>query len=171
MRDIVIFLIFLILFSSNLFGEKVRYVIDGDTIILGNNERVRLLGINAPEMRHGDKRGQFYGEEAKHFLGELIKGKEVKLKDEPLQPEFDQFGRKLAYVYLPDGTFVNELLVKEGYAEVFRKYDFKYRDEFLKYEEDARNKKLGIWSKPGEIWKKFWLDFLEELQKFLRRLK
>lgn len=170
-RILILFLIFLILFSPSLLAEKVRYCIDGDTIILINNERVRLLGINAPEISHREKIGEFYGQESMHFLEKLLKGREITLEGDSLQPEFDRYGRKLAYVYLPDGTFINEVLVREGYAEVFRKYDFKYEEKFLHFEEEAKEKKLGMWSNPEETRKRFWLNFLEDLDNFVKRLK
>lgn len=177
-RILSFFLTFIILFSPDLFAERVRHVIDGDTIILSTNERVRLLGINAPEVRHKDSMGQFYGEEAKYFLGKLVEGKEVILENDPNQESFDRFGRRLAYLYLPDGTLVNERLVKEGYVEVFRKYEFKYKDKFLAEEKEAQNKKIGMWSHVPhgtgwcwnkEYWQKLWLDVSKEVEKILRK--
>lgn len=179
-RILILSLAFILFFSSPLFAERVRYVVDGDTIILSNNLRVRLLGLNAPEVPHKDTSGQFYGKEAKDFLQKLVKGKEVKLENDPYQEEYDRFGRRLAYIYLSDGTFVNEKLIKEGCAEVFRKYDFKYKNKFLDYEQEARQKKLGMWSpapsdgqrsKAKEYWSKLWLDILKEVERILRRIR
>ena len=138
----------ILLCGANLYAEKVRYVIDGDTFILENNQRVRMIGINAPEISHrryGKKRGEYFGKQSKAYLKRLIEGRDVELKKggEP----FDRFGRRLAYVYLPDGTFVNAKMVEEGYAEVFRKFPFDHKEEFMTLEAEARSEWRGVWKK------------------------
>lgn len=145
-RISVVFLVFIsCCFIPASYAEKVRYAIDGDTIVLENNQRVRLIGIDAPEIenRKYGREGEYYGEEAKQFLKQLIEGKDVRLEDgyEP----FDKYGRGLAYVYLGD-LFVNAELVRLGYAEVFRIFDFEYKDQFLELERQARSQGLGIWA-------------------------
>lgn len=137
---------FALFFHSVLLAEQVRYVIDGDTIILTDNQRVRLIGINAPEIgnaRYG-KKGQKYGNESRAFLKQMIEKKDVRLENG--DEAFDRFGRRLAYVYLADGTFVNRKMVETGNAEVFRKFAFKYRKEFFELENSARARKLGMWA-------------------------
>lgn len=135
------------LFSSALWAEKVRYVIDGDTFILQNNLRVRMIGVNAPEISHKryKKKGQAYGDEAKAHLKSMIEKKEVTLKSGG-NDEYDRFGRRLAYVYLPDGTFVNQRMVQDGYAEAYRKFPFEYKKEFIESEKQAQAVKKGMWS-------------------------
>ena len=151
------FLLCLLVFSSVLWAQRVRYVIDGDTFILENNQRVRMVGINAPEIRHRKygKKSEPYGKEAKQYLTRLIQHKDVTLKSG--SEEFDRFGRRLAYVYLPDGTFVNRRLVEEGYAETFQKFPFSHKEEFLALEQKARAEKRGMWAK-----KKSWSDRFAE---------
>lgn len=153
LRHVIGSLFFLcIAFSVTVFAEKaeVRYVIDGDTFILENNQRVRMIGINAPETSHKryGKEGQAFGNESKRFLKRVIEGKEVDLHAG--KEGFDRFGRRLAYVYLQDGTFVNEKMVELGYAETFRKFPFEFKEEFLKLESNARNQKLGMWQSVNE---------------------
>ncbi len=147
MRWFVLAGFFVFFLSASLYAETVRYVIDGDTFILQNNQRVRMIGINAPETSHRryGKKGQPFGNEAKDRLRKFIEGKEVTLKED--REPFDRFGRRLAYVYLPDGTFVNREMVREGYAETFRKFPFEYKGEFSKLEQQARGAKLGMWRK------------------------
>lgn len=132
-------------FVSAAYAEKVRYVTDGDTVVLENNQRVRLIGIDTPEIENKKygREGEYYGEEAKQFLKQLIEGKDVRLEDgyEP----FDKYGRGLAYVYLGN-LFVNAELVRLGYAEVFRIFDFEYKNQFLELERQARSQGLGIWA-------------------------
>lgn len=140
-------LLSLFLLASPLWAEKVRYVIDGDTFILENNLRVRMIGINAPEIgyRRYKKKGQAYGDEAKAHLKSLIEKKDVTLKSGG-NDEYDRFGRRLAYVYLSDGSFVNLRMVEDGYAEAYRKFPFEHKDNFIESEKQAKTAKKGIWS-------------------------
>ncbi len=85
--------------------EKVIEVIDGDTFKISNKETIRLFNIDAPEM------GYCFSEEAKDALSEKILGKKVILKS----PKTDYYRRVQAYVYV-NGEFVNEYMVKNGYA-------------------------------------------------------
>lgn len=165
MRLIRAFLAFTFLFTfavSALWAEKVRYVIDGDTFILENNLRVRMIGINAPEIGHRryKKKGQAYGDEAKAHLKTLIEKKDVTLKSGG-NDEYDRFGRRLAYVYLADGSFVNLRMIEDGFAEAYRKFPFEHKEDFIKSEQEARTAKKGMWSgKQGSspmsgFWKMF----------------
>jgi micrococcal nuclease len=140
------------------YGEKVRYVIDGDTVVLEDNERVRLIGINAPEVDHRKygKTGQKFGNASKAYLEKLIGGKDVSL--ESGTEAYDRFGRRLAYLYLHDGTFVNREMVRLGYAETFRKFPFEFREEFFALEAEARNNRLGMWDDRPSDWFRDWTE-------------
>jgi len=92
----------------------VQRVIDGDTVVLANGDRIRYIGINTPELHHPQKGAEYYAKEALNFNKELVLGKPVRLEFD--KERFDRYGRTLAYVYLEDGTFVNKELVKRGYA-------------------------------------------------------
>jgi micrococcal nuclease len=116
---------------------KVFQVIDGDTIELTNGQKVRLLGIDAPE------KGQYYYEEASNRLEQLVKGKEVFLEKDVSNR--DNYGRLLRYVYV-GSLFVNLEMVKGGYAKVFFVApDLKYSTVFLKAENETKSKGIGIW--------------------------
>lgn len=124
------------------------YVIDGDTIIViidGKNEKVRLIGVDTPEVNSPYTKEEPFGREASAFTKHIAEKKKVQL--EYGRQKRDKYGRLLAYVYLEDGTFLNAELVKRGYAEVFRKYPFTYRDEFIHYEKEAKENKMGLWRK------------------------
>lgn len=126
----------------------VEYVHDGDTIFLVDGRKVRLLGINTPEI--GDN-AQCGGDEATSALRALLpEGSPVwVLADvEPL----DQYGRSLLWVFLPDGTNVNLELVRGGLAEV-EQYapNWLYRDDLEATEDSARSNAAGLWSTCGSI--------------------
>ena len=155
MKHILIYsflLYFLLLGASVAQAEKVQYVIDGDTLMLMNNEKVRLIGIDAPEIENTkyEREGEYYGQDAKRYLNGLVLGKDVRL--EPPGEHYDKYGRRLAYVYL-DKLLVNAELVKLGYADVYRKFPFEKMGEFEKLEEKARKRQRGLWNPRGrEEW-------------------
>jgi len=99
---------------------KVINVLNEDTIQLDNGQIVKLLGIEIiPEKIN----------EAKRYLEEYIKGKQIYLKFDPLyKPENDVIS---AYVFLKNKIFVNKEMIRQNFAEV-QKYNFKYRDNFMK---------------------------------------
>lgn len=136
---------------------KVTRVIDGDTIELENRERVRLIGIDTPEvwdspkMERDIKKGSkdrkeiiAMGKEASRFTRSLVKGKRVRLEFDA--EKTDIYGRLLAYVYLPDGRMLNAELLKEGYAQVYTfPPNVKYADMFLDLQREARENQRGLW--------------------------
>ncbi len=126
---------------------KVKWVIDGDTFVLKNNDILRLKGIDAPELGHEKgERDQYYAIEAKNKLKELVYKKYVIIKKYGLQR--DRFNRLLAYVYLPDGRFLNLLMIKEGYAFFFPHKDLEYKmaRKFLAAQRTAMAQRRGFWN-------------------------
>ena len=119
-------------------------VIDGNTIVLSNNERVRLIGVDTPETKHPQKPVEYYGKEATAFTKSMVGGKVVKLKYDVQRR--DKYGRLLAYVYLMDGTFLNAEIIKQGYGHACTRFPFKYTEEFKQYEREAREAKKGLWA-------------------------
>lgn len=116
-----------------------RYIIDGDTIELEDGSRARLIGIDAPE------KDEFYYKEAKDKLTEMLLDKKVNLEKDI--SDFDVYGRQLRYIFL-DGDFINLEMVKAGYAEAVEYLpDVKYQSELSNAENEARNQKIGIWSR------------------------
>ncbi|MDO8675890.1 MAG: thermonuclease family protein [Candidatus Omnitrophota bacterium] len=138
--------------------QRVTYVYDGDTIKLDNGERVRLVGIDTPEAhdndkllrdvrrRHSDGKTQLaMGREAARFARSLLAGQQVRLEFDVEQR--DKYGRLLAYLYLPDGTFVNEKIIREGYAYPLTiPPNVRHAREFKRWFDEAREAKRGLWS-------------------------
>lgn len=129
--------------SGNNKTQEVEYyivtrIIDGDTIEINTSERVRLICIDTPE------RGQDYYFDASNYLQNLILYKEVGLVRDI--SEKDRYGRLLRYVYTKDGTFVNELIVYNGYGKAYPYIpDTKLCPIIRQAEQHAKNNKLGIW--------------------------
>ncbi len=121
--------------------EKVKRVVDGDTIELVNGQIVRYVGVNAPN------NGEPFEEEATEANAKLVSGKTVTLEYDTYTS--DRFGRVLAYPFV-DGKNVVVELAKKGLVRVTIYEDrrrLKYQDELLKAQEEAQKKKRGIWSK------------------------
>lgn len=129
----------------------VDTVIDGDTIkviIDGQKETVRLLGIDTPEIVDPRKTVQCFGKQASEKTKELLRGKSVILEADSTQGNQDKYGRLLRYVYLEDGTFMNDLLIREGYAHeyTYQSKPYKYQEQFRDAEKEAREQKRGLWA-------------------------
>jgi endonuclease YncB( thermonuclease family) len=123
----------------------VAEVYDGDTFRTDGGVRVRLLGINAPEVAHHDAPGQPLGEEASRRLKALIGGRQVRLETDAVR--HDAYGRLLAHVYRRDGTWIDGALVSEGLAHVYIfPPNFRHATVLLKDEDAAREQRLGIWA-------------------------
>ncbi len=128
------------------FVAKVDRVSDGDTVIAttseGNRLRIRLLGIDAPEIPHGTKPGQPYGEEARDYLDHLIGGKTIRA--DAYGP--DRYKRILAVIW-DESINVNLLMVAMGYAEVYRGAPCQvYCRELEQAEAKAREDRAGMWA-------------------------
>jgi len=134
---------------------KVIKVTDGDTFVIDDGSekgaRVRLIGVDTPESRKtGRKVVGYYGKEAKEFSTKFLLNKMVRLDFDV--NKYDQYMRLLAYVYLEDGTFVNEYLVKNGYAMVMTvPPNVKFSELFLKCQQEAREKNRGLWGKNVDV--------------------
>lgn len=126
---------------------EVSRVVDGDTIIVvfeGKEERLRLIGLDAPESVHSDpERNVPYGSISAEFTREQLEGRKVTLEFDV--QERDQYGRLLAYVYLDEELF-NELLIREGHAKAGTyPPNLKYNELLHEAEEKAREEALGLW--------------------------
>jgi endonuclease YncB( thermonuclease family) len=141
-----LFLALLLLDEGTLASQwrHVRWVDDGDTVVLSDGTRVRYVGINAPEIAHEDRPAERFGPEARAFNRNLVYQKPVRLElDRERQ---DQYGRLLAYVFLKDGTFVNAELVRAGHAYyLFRTPNTKYDQLLLRLQREAMAKRVGLW--------------------------
>jgi micrococcal nuclease len=136
----------------------VTKVIDGDTFDIDTGEKVRLIGIDTPELHHPTKPIQCFGKEAMSKMKELVEGKTVRLEKDI--SETDRYGRLLRFVYLespsisatpvpsgkPNELFVNAYLVEEGYAHAATfPPDVNKADLFKQLERRAMINNKGLW--------------------------
>jgi micrococcal nuclease len=124
--------------------HAVRWVSDGDTIILNDGRRVRYIGINAPEIDHENQKAQPFGYEARSFNIQLVSTQRIRLELD--KERHDRYGRWLAYIFLSDGSFVNARLLQNGFAYyLYRKPNVKYDKLLLKAQQEAMKAKKGLW--------------------------
>ncbi len=122
----------------------VAQVADGDTVITERGQRVRLLGVDAPEMEKEGRPAEFLAHKAKAELARLVQGQRVRLEYDRLR--YDQYGRLLAYLFLPDGTQVNTELVRRGLARVYLvPPNTRYQETLLEAQRQALEARRGIW--------------------------
>ncbi len=117
----------------------VKRVIDGDTVELFNGLILRYVGMTAPET------GELFEKEATELNRELVEGKEIKLEYDNYKS--DNFGRILAYPIINNKNISVEL-VRKGMAELViyqKRKPFIYQVQLLEAQEQAKQKKLGIW--------------------------
>jgi micrococcal nuclease len=125
-------------------------VVDGDTIIArlgsGAEERVRYIGIDTPESVKPGTPVQCFAKAASHANAELVAGRRVRLVGD-VEPR-DRYGRLLSYVYRePDGLFVNEALVRRGFARPATfPPNVRFADRFATLAAQARAAAKGLWS-------------------------
>jgi micrococcal nuclease len=126
----------------------IDHFVDGDTIAVdmnGKSETVRFVGIDTPETHKPNTPVQCYGPAAAAFTRNPIGSNRVRLASDPLSTDRDRYGRLLRYVYLPDGTLVNEKLVREGYAFYYPYFPFSKSKVFAADQQAAMAGHKGLW--------------------------
>ena len=127
----------------------VTVVYDGDTVKVkfrnGNERKVRLIGVDAPEISEQREEVLFRALMAKRFAFFYLYRENIELTyDWELE---DKYGRLLAYVWIEGEGLFNKFILSEGFASVFQNFPFKYRDEFIEAEKEARKLEKGLWRK------------------------
>jgi micrococcal nuclease len=147
---LVVFAVFSLMGFRHWAGEScshtVTRVIDGDTIRIDDGRKVRLAGVDAPEVDSPYSREEPCGPQSRAYLKALIEGRKVTVKAgrEP----YDRYGRTLAMVYLDD-VLVNGRIIRDGWARAYRRFDYPYKDLFIAYEAEAKARGIGIWKGQG----------------------
>jgi micrococcal nuclease len=127
-------------------------VVDGDTLDIDipdgkySHTRIRLWGIDTPETKDPRTGPMYFGKEASDFATKLAFGKQVTIYLEKEKNSRDKYHRLLAYIQLPDGTFLNEVLLSEGYAYADLRFKHGLYNKYKQLESVARNQKKGLWA-------------------------
>ena len=124
---------------------RVERVVDGDTLVLSNGARVRLIGADAPETVHPERDVEPFGPEATAFAERFVAGGEVELTFDG--PRTDRYGRHRAYVWV-DGRMLNEELIRAGLATAETHYPFSEAVQlrFQVAQAEAQLAGRGVWS-------------------------
>lgn len=130
---------------------RVKRVVDGDTLLLQDGVRLRMIGIDTPETKKEDTPIQPFGPEASEYTRNAVEGRQVTLVFDGERE--DNYGRTLAHVYIGD-RFLSEELIREGLARVLYRHPYSnaMKDRFRAAENAAKREKRGIWSlsQPGK---------------------
>ncbi|MGD0597338.1 MAG: thermonuclease family protein [Sedimentisphaerales bacterium] len=133
-------------------------VVDGDTLDIdipdasadsGRNyshTRIRLWGVDTPETKDPRTGPMYFGKEASDFATQKALGKQVTIYLEKEKNSRDKYHRLLAYIQLPDGKFLNEELLNEGYAYADLRFKHGLYNKYKQLESVARNQKKGLWA-------------------------
>lgn len=132
----------------------VTRVVDGDTLTIDEPDgskpytRIRLWGVDTPEVRKHDppRPAEPYADEATDLTRRLAEGQRVRLILEPHRLR-GEYGRLLAFVQLPDGRLLNEVLLADGLAEADARWSHRYLERFENVEKSARTAGKGLWSR------------------------
>lgn len=127
---------------------EVTKFVDGDTIevdMSGHSESVRMIGVDTPETHKPNTPVQCYGPEAAAYTRQLIGDRRVRLQADPLDTNRDRYSRLLRYVYLPDGTLVEEQLIKNGYGFAYTLFPFEKKALFSSEQSAAKAAGAGLW--------------------------
>ena len=138
MRQIITYI--LLLTTIVCFGTTTRVtrIIDGDTFETETGEKVRLIGINAPEI------SDIFGQEAKEHLANLIDGKTIDLQPDNISNDRDKYSRLLRYVFL-NGTDMNKQMLLDGFATAYLKYHFGKSEEYREAQLTSTKENVGMW--------------------------
>ncbi len=122
----------------------VKYVNDGDTIQL-RNDKVRIVGIDTPEVDGPHTDAEHMGDEASAFARSLISRNDRVCLLRVGRSDRDQYDRLLRYVHLADGTDFGQQMLETGLATVYRTQQHPRRNTYQETEKAAKNAQIGVW--------------------------
>ncbi len=124
----------------------VKWVYDGDTLLLTDKRKIRIIGIDTPETKHHKQRAEAYGAKAREALRELLKKHQYKIQLRYGEERQDRYKRTLAHVYLADGTNISNWLLERGFAKILAyPPNILLANCYRKSEAYAQSKSLRIW--------------------------
>lgn len=125
---------------------KVKWVYDGDSLLLTDKRKIRIIGMDTPETKHHKQKAQAYGAKAREALRALLKKFHYRVILRYGKERLDRYSRTLAHVYLPDGMNISNWMLERGYAKTLAfPPNIKLAECYKKAEESAQEKSLRIW--------------------------
>jgi endonuclease YncB( thermonuclease family) len=131
---------------------RVRYVIDGDTLLLeGESRRVRLEGVDAPELSRKGSPEEPWSREAVEFVRAFVQGP-APLRLESSEDGLDRYGRHLVFLWR-ENELLNEQLIRAGLARAMVRFPYRtdLKRRFAAAEKEARQAGRGIWRTPSPV--------------------
>jgi len=129
---------------------QVRYVHDGDTLHLKSGEKVRLIGIDTPELARKSRPNQPLATEARNRLIQLVKSSNNRLGLRLDNEHFDRYGRSLAHLYSQNGSSISAQLLQDGLATLLAvPPNLDGLNCYSRAEAQAQQANIGIWQLPG----------------------
>ena len=130
-------------------SAKVEWVHDGDTVSLDEGQKVRMIGINAPELARNDNPGQPYAKKARRIMRAMLAASDNRVQLRYGKQREDRHGRLLAHVYLPDNSNLSAEMLRRGLAVAITIPPNDWNLEcYRQAEAGARVRRLGIWALP-----------------------
>lgn len=126
----------------------IDHFVDGDTVAVqmnGTVETIRLIGVDTPETHKPHTPVQCYGPAAAAYTKNRVGTSRIRLVSDSLSTNRDRYNRLLRYIYLPDGTLLNEKLIAEGYGFYYPYFPFTKAAQFEGAEKQAMAAHKGLW--------------------------
>lgn len=134
--------------QSYRYRVQLKKVIDGDTLELESGEKIRLIGLNTPEIESRFSQDQAGGEAAKQWLDTTLRSRVLFLEYD--QQLYDKYDRRLAHCFLENGDYINAKLLETGHAMLtLIPPNLKYAERLIAAQKQAENNGEGIWSLPA----------------------
>ena len=125
---------------------RVRWVADGDTVVLADGRHIRYPQINCPETAHADRPAEPFADAARDLNRRMVAAQNVRLA--PADPPKDRYGRYLADLVLEDGTSVSRALLAAGMAHVLPVAPHGSENAaLLEIQRRAMDQGKGIWAR------------------------
>ncbi len=124
----------------------VKWVYDGDSLLLTDKRKIRIIGIDTPETKHHKQKAQAYGAKAREALRELLNNYNNRVILKYGKERKDKYSRTLAHVYLPDGTNISNWMLQQGYAKTLAyPPNINLAECYKREEKIAQSQSLKIW--------------------------
>ena len=126
---------------------QVRYIHDGDTLFLTDGRKLRLIGLNTPELEQEGQTSEPLAIQARNHLRKLLQQSKNTLLIEYDQASKDKYGRTLAHAFLTNGQNITQILITQGYAtSLIVPPNLQHWQCYQQAEKQARTHNTGIWA-------------------------